>query len=107
MKTGAHEFGHLLDYQDVYTNGCNISLTVMWHEGGNYPGSLSCADQGLLITRFTGNTYVNDEWVHSMDEEDCYDQYKVTIAYWWDSQGYHEIIIGRVFWDHVCGPPPI
>lgn len=99
---GAHELGHILDYDNAASNCTSNSIMAdpfVW----NGP-SMQCGDQNANQQRWSSSG--DENWEPSVHEEDCWDVYWVQITYChaggnnWVQCGYRRTFLGT-----DCTPP--
>lgn len=101
----AHELGHILDYQDVHTNGCYL-YTVMWQENDVVPTPSCSSDKVANSTRYKGGGGTNEDFQPAGGE--CYDVYLVREFYVWDGSDFYYVGSAVIaYLGQYCGPPPI
>ena len=85
---GAHEMGHILDFDDVRPPKDCSGKTLMWHENGAIPpGGVRCADKTAASQKYKGGTPGDGEyWIPSGD---CYDIWLYVEYYWWGNGEWH------------------
>jgi hypothetical protein len=103
---GAHEFGHILDFNHLDTPGCQ-GKTVMWHQTQPMlPASARCGDKIAVTGKYTGNnTSDGYDSVPDGGEEECYDLYLIRYRYWFDGSDWHDGGYSSYYLGHYCGPP--
>jgi hypothetical protein len=102
---GAHEFGHVLDFADVYTDGCAGSTVMWWMTQSLLSEDARCGDKIAVTSKYIGgNTSSDYDKVYG--EDYCYDLYLIVYMWWFDGSDWHDGGYAAYYVGHGCDGPP-